>query len=116
MFGISGAEFLVIILIATAVIPAKNWPVVFKALAKLINFIRHMAWKITDASEQVKDRIERELPIDKLSQETMDDVMHAFREPIKSVGKSISPVSKKKNVGVKKLKKTMPTKKIIKKK
>lgn len=89
MFGISGSEFLLIVLVATAVIPAKNWPVVFRAIAKLVNFIREMAWKITDASESVKDRIERELPIDQLARNTMDDVLEKFRTPITKTKKSV---------------------------
>ncbi|MCL1891755.1 MAG: hypothetical protein FWF97_00450 [Alphaproteobacteria bacterium] len=78
------AEFLVIAVVAMAVIPAKNWPEVFRALAKLVKVIRELIWKITDATEQIKDQVERELPIDEIVKKTTDDVMSAFATPAKS--------------------------------
>ena len=66
MFGISWAEFLVILLVAVLVIPARLWPDVAKFLARAVKFIRAVIWKITDASEKIKEQIERESPIDDL--------------------------------------------------
>ncbi len=64
-----------------AVIPAKNWPQVFRALAKLVKFIRELIWKITDATESIKDQVERELPMDEIVKKTTDDVVGAFSTP-----------------------------------
>ena len=83
MFGISMGELFVIIIVAVAVIPAKNWPDVARAAAKLVKFIREIIWKITDATEDIKEQIEAEAPIAELSQKTMDDVMSAFTVPKK---------------------------------
>ncbi len=90
MFGISGAEFLIIVVIAVLVIPSKNWPTVFRALAKCIKFIRNIIWKITDATEQIKSQVERELPLDKIVKKTTEDVISAFSEPIKKRRKKSS--------------------------
>jgi len=81
MFGISIGEFLLILIVAVAVIPAKNWPDVARAAAKLVKFIREIIWKISDATEQIKEQIDLEKPIAELSQKTMDDVMSAFSSP-----------------------------------
>lgn len=81
MFGISFAEFLVIAIVVMAVIPAKKWPDVFRALAKMIKFIRELIWKITDATESIKDRVERELPMDEIVKKTTDDVVGSFVTP-----------------------------------
>lgn len=78
MFGISIAEFLVIILIAVLVIPPRHWPDVAKFLAQIVKFIRNLIWKITDATENIRDQIDRELPIDKIVRRTTDDVLGAF--------------------------------------
>jgi len=83
MFGISAGEFLVILVIAIAVIPAKHWPDVARTGARTIKFIREIIWKITDAAEEIKEQIELEKPIAELSQKTMDDVMSAFVSPKK---------------------------------
>lgn len=68
-----------ILFIAIAVIPARSWPAVFKFAAKCVRAVRQIIWKINDATESVKDRIEREMPIDELSKQTFDDVSAAFR-------------------------------------
>jgi Sec-independent protein translocase protein TatA len=83
MFGISGAEFLVILIVAIAVIPAKDWPSVARALAGLVKAVRQIIWKITDATEQIKEQVERELPIDEIVRKTTDDVASAFAAPVK---------------------------------
>ena len=79
MFGISIGEFLIILVVAIAVIPVKNWPDVARAAAQVIRFVRGIVWKITDAAEKIKEQIELEKPIAELSKKTMDDVMSAFR-------------------------------------
>ena len=83
MFGISFAEFLVVLVIAIAVIPAKDWPKVARALARLVKWVREIIWKITDATEQVKEQIEREMPLDEIVRKTTDDVMAGFAAPLK---------------------------------
>ena len=57
MFGISWAEFLVVLLVAVLVIPARMWPDVAKFLARAVKFIRGVIWKITDVSEKIKEQI-----------------------------------------------------------
>jgi Sec-independent protein translocase protein TatA len=84
MFGISPGEFLLILVIAIAVIPAKNWPDVARAAARAVKFVRELVWKITDAAEDIKEQIDLEKPITELTQKTMDDVMSAFASPKKS--------------------------------
>ena len=64
MFGISWAEFLVILLVAILVVPVKYWPDVARWLARVVSYIRKIVWKITDASEQIKNQIDLEKPID----------------------------------------------------
>ena len=88
MFGISFAEFLVIAVVAMAVVPTKNWPDVFRAIAKLVKFIRELIWKLTDATESIKDRVERELPMDEIIQRTTDDVVGSFSTPKRKQVKS----------------------------
>jgi len=80
MFGISWAEFLVIILVAVLIIPTRYWPDVARALARMVKFIRGLIWKITDASEKIKDQIEMEKPLDDLIRTTTDDMLDSFSE------------------------------------
>lgn len=82
MFGISAAELFVILLVAILVIPARNWPEVAKFLAKCVKFVRNLMWKISDASEQIKERIELESPITEMIQDTTNSVMESFTTPI----------------------------------
>ena len=84
MFGISGAEFLVIILVAIVVLPARMWPDVARWLARAVKFVRAIIWRITDASEQIKESIELEKPIDDLIKTTTDDMLAEFSTPIKN--------------------------------
>lgn len=83
MFGISWSEFLVILLVGVLVIPARMWPDVAKFLAKLITFVRKIIWKITDASEQIKQQIDLEKPIDDLIRTTTADMLNSISEPLK---------------------------------
>lgn len=81
MFGISWAEFLVIILVAILVIPSQYWPDVARALARLVKFFRSLIWKITDASEKIKEQIELEKPLDDIMKKTTKEVLDTFSEP-----------------------------------
>ena len=63
MFGISWAEFIVILLVAILVVPARYWPDVARFAARVVKFVRKIIWKITDASEKIKEQIEMEQPI-----------------------------------------------------
>jgi Sec-independent protein translocase protein TatA len=83
MFGISWAEFLVILLVAILVVPVKYWPDVARWLARVVSYIRKIVWKITDASEQIKNQIDLEKPIDDIINTTTADVLKDFSEPIK---------------------------------
>lgn len=95
MFGISWTEFLVILVVAVIVIPARMWPDVARFLAQVVKFVRKIIWKITDASEQIKNQIELQAPIDELIRTTTDDVLADFSEPIRKRKKK----QNKKSVG-----------------
>ena len=84
MFGISWTEFLVIILVAICVVPAKYWPDVMKFLARVFKYIRNLVWKISDFSENLQQRIDLEKPIDDLLENATKDM---FCEPIKKNSK-----------------------------
>ena len=86
MFGISWTEFLVILLIAICVVPAKYWPDVARFLARFVKYIRNIIWKITDFSENLQQRIDLEKPIDDLLQNAAKDV---FGEKTKKSKKSV---------------------------
>jgi Sec-independent protein translocase protein TatA len=79
MFGISGAEFLIILVIAVAVIPARHWPDVARFLARAVKFVRDLVWKITDNVERMRSQIDIEKPIDDLV--GGPDVRAAFATP-----------------------------------
>ena len=100
MFGISWAEFLVVLLVGILVIPARMWPDVAKFLARLVGFIRNIVWKISDASEKMKQQIDLEKPLDELLKTTTDDILADFSTPIKSSNKN----NKKKKIKRSKLK------------
>ena len=74
MFGISWTEFLVIILVAICVVPAKYWPDIVKFFARVFKYIRNIVWKITDFSEDLQQRIELEKPIDDLLENATKDI------------------------------------------
>lgn len=84
MFGISWTEFLVILLVAICVVPAKYWPEVMRFFARVFKYIRNLVWKITDFSDAVQKRIELEKPIDDLIQNATNDV---FAKPKRVVKK-----------------------------
>ena len=81
MFGISWTEFLIILLVAVCVVPAKYWPDVMKFLARIFKYIRNIIWKITDFSEDLQQRIELEKPIDDLLENATKDI---FEKPKKT--------------------------------
>lgn len=85
MFGISWAEFIVILLVAVLVIPVRYWPDVARWLARVVKFIRSLIWKITDASEQIKEQIDMEKPIDEIINTTTKDVLDTIS--VKKPGK-----------------------------
>lgn len=95
MFGISWSEFLVILLVGVLVIPARMWPDVARFLANVVTFIRKLVWKITDASEQIKQQIDLEKPIDDLIKTTTADMLDGISEPLKCVKKDALKNKKK---------------------
>ena len=96
MFGISWAEFFVILLVAVLVIPARMWPDVMRFVARLINMVRRVVWKITDVSENIKQQIDLEKPIDELIQTTTDDVLDGFSDVLPVAAKSKKKTVRKK--------------------
>lgn len=95
MFGISWAEFLVILFVAVLVVPARLWPDVARFLARMVKFVRSMVWKITDASENIKQQIELEQPVDEMLKKTTDEILDTFSTVIPKQ-KKIRKTSKKK--------------------
>ena len=95
MFGISWAEFFVIILVAVLVVPARLWPDVARFLARMVKFIRSLIWKITDASENIKQQIELEQPVDEMLKKTTDEILDTFSTVI-SKQKKVRKTTKKK--------------------
>lgn len=75
MFGISWTEFLVILLVAICVVPAKYWPDVARFFARVFKYIRNLIWQITDFTESVQQRIELEKPIDDLIENATNGVL-----------------------------------------
>lgn len=101
MFGISLAEFFVIIVVGVLVVPARMWPDVARFVARFIKFIRGIIWKITDATEQIKTQIDLEKPIDDLIKTTTDDILVDFSTPQKRAKKTTT-VKKRTTTGRKK--------------
>ena len=95
MFGISWAEFLVIMFVAVLVVPARLWPDVARFLARMVKFVRSMVWKITDASENIKQQIELEQPVDEMLKKTTDEILDTFSTVIPKQ-KKIRKISNKK--------------------
>ena len=83
MFGISSWEFLVILLVAIAIIPTRDWPRVVTAIAKTFRYVKNIIGQIQDGIAGIEDKIAGDLPIDKLSQKTMDDMIETFSSPLK---------------------------------
>ena len=87
MFGISWTEFLVILLVAICVVPAKYWPDVARFVARIVKYIRQFIWKITDVSQQIQDRIELEKPINDLIENATNEIFEnkktKHKKPVK---------------------------------
>ena len=101
MFGISLAEFFVIIIVGILVVPARMWPDVARFVARVVKFVRGIVWKITDATEQIKSQIDLEKPIDDLIKTTTDDILADFSTPQKRAKKNAT-VKKRTTTGRKK--------------
>ncbi|MDR1337602.1 MAG: hypothetical protein LBJ73_01060 [Rickettsiales bacterium] len=93
MFGISWAELLVVLLVAVLVIPVKHWPDVARFVARCVKFVRDLIWKISDATENIKEQIDLEKPIDDLIKHTTEDVLANFSD---ALPKKAKPAVKKK--------------------
>jgi len=103
MFGISMAEFIVIVVVAVLIVPSDKWPDVARFIAKIVKFVRGIIWKISDASEQIKTQIDLEKPIDDLIKTTTDDILADFsskRNRVKKTPRSVK--TNKKTAGRKK--------------
>ena len=85
MFGISWTEFLVILLVAICVVPAKYWPDVMRFFARVFKYIRNIVWKVSDFSENLQQRIDLEKPIDDLIQNATNDIFVKPNEQKKNV-------------------------------
>ena len=87
MLGISWTEFLVILLVAICIVPAKYWPDVARFFARVFKFLRNIIWKISDFSENLQQRIDLEKPIDDLIQNATDDIFGDIKKPRKKTNK-----------------------------
>lgn len=96
MFGISWSEFFVIILVAVLVIPSRMWPDVARFLARIVNAVRQIIWRITDVSENIKQQIDLEKPIDDLVRSTTDDMLNEFSSVLSVKKKNKKTTVKKK--------------------
>jgi len=83
MLGIGGGELLVILIVAIALIPAKRLPDVISFVARTVRGLRRLAGKIQDGVDNLEDEIAKDLPVDSLSQKTMDDMIETFSSPVK---------------------------------
>lgn len=93
MLGISWTEFLIILLVAICVVPAKYWPDVARFFARAFKYIRNLVWKITDFTEQMQQRIDLEKPIDDLIANATNDV---FGKETKNTKKVVKKTGRKK--------------------
>ena len=96
MFGISWAEFFIIILVAVLVIPSRMWPDVARFLARVVKAVRQIIWRITDASENIKQQIDLEKPIDDLVRSTTDDMLNEFSTVLSVKKKNKKTTNRKK--------------------
>ncbi len=87
MLGISWTEFLVIVLVAICVVPAKNWPDVARFFGRVFKWIRQIVWRITDVSEQIQQRIDLEKPIDDLLENATNEMFSDIKSKPKTARK-----------------------------
>ncbi|MDR1071668.1 MAG: twin-arginine translocase TatA/TatE family subunit [Rickettsiales bacterium] len=83
MLGVSGTEFLVILIVAIAVVPANRWPEVARWLGKLVRYARNVIGKVQDGINDLEDEIAKDAPIDNLTRKTMDDMIGTFATELK---------------------------------
>ena len=83
MLGIGGGELLVILIVAVALIPPRRLPDVIGFAARAVRHVRRLAGKIQDSVDNLQDEIAKDLPVDSLSQKTMDDMLETFSSPAK---------------------------------
>ena len=95
MLGISWTEFLVILLVAICVVPAKYWPEVARFFARVFKYIRNLIWQITDFTESVQQRIELEKPIDDLLENATKNVFESGKVKKTSKNKCTRVIKKK---------------------
>lgn len=87
MLGISWTEFLVIVLVAICVVPAKNWPYVARFFGRVFRWIRQIVWRITDVSEQIQQRIDLEKPIDDLLENATNEMFESIKNKPQKIKK-----------------------------
>lgn len=86
MFGISASEFLLILIVAVLVIPARHWPAVFRGAAQAWRWLRGVVWNIRNKFDEISEEVSKYDPTDALSKQTMDDMMATFATPVSSRG------------------------------
>jgi len=74
------------------------WPDVMRFLARVVNFVRRLMWKITDVSENIKQQIDLEKPIDDLIRTTTDDMLNGISSEMPVRKKSTKKTSKKRAI------------------
>ena len=72
-----------ILIIAIAVVPAKDWPDVLRFFGKLARYVRNIVWEIQDGLDNMENEIAKDLPVDELTQKTMSDMIETFSTPIR---------------------------------
>ena len=82
MFGISGAELLIILIVAILIVPVKNWPDVARWIARAVKSVRRVIGNINDKVDELKSQIDADASIDELVGKTTADITSAFAEPI----------------------------------
>ncbi len=95
MLGISWTEFLVIILVAICVVPAKNWPDVARFFGRVFKWIRQIVWHVTDVSEQIQQRVDLEKPIDDLLESATNEMFGDIQSKSKTIKKKKKIKTKK---------------------
>ena len=80
------------------VIPARMWPDVMRWVARMINMVRRIVWKITDVSENIKHQIDLEKPIDDLIRTTTNDVLDGISTRLPKKKKTKNMQRKKRSV------------------
>lgn len=81
MFGISGMEFLIILTVAIIIVPVKKWPDVARFIGSLVRRLKIFIGKVQDEIDNIHDNVAKDIPVDSLSQKTMDDMIATFRTP-----------------------------------